>query len=196
MDVDKSAVAAFFNERAAAWDGYGQPDADKINAVLDAAGVIKGVSVLDIGCGTGVLFPYYFSRGAALATGVDLSIGMIEQARTKFAAEPRARFLCADAVTEPLPKHDLCLVFNALPHFADPGALIAALSRALPAGGRLTIAHGESRRAINARHERHASAVSRELPPAQELANLFAPLFQADAVHDAEDYYLVSGVRI
>lgn len=196
MDVNGNAVAAFFNERAAAWDGYGQPDADKINAILDTAGVQSGVSVLDVGCGTGVLFPFYLARGVALATGVDISQGMIEQASAKFGGEPRARFLCADAAAEPLPKHNRCVVFNALPHFADPGALLAALARALPAGGRLTIAHGEGRRAINARHERHASAVSRALPSAEELAALVSPLFQVDALRDDEECYLVSGVRL
>ena len=193
MHLNTNAVAAFFDQRAEHWDAHSSPREDVINTILDVAGVTRGVSVLDVGCGTGVLFPCYLSRGAAHVTGVDLSPGMIAQAYKKH-RDPRVSLLCADASAAALAPHDVCVVFNALPHFASPHELIVSLSKALFPGGRLTVAHGESRQVINARHSAHASEVSHDLIPASELAKLFEPLFRVDAVHDAEDYYLVSGV--
>lgn len=194
MLLNSDAVAAFFDQRAETWDAHGTPRETVINTILDTAGVTRNVSVLDVGCGTGVLFPYYLARGAAGVTGVDLSPAMIAQAKAKFGSDPRVALLCGDASTLAPGKFDTCVVFNALPHFQSARALIDALSKALVPGGRLTIAHGDSRQVINARHTSGASEVSRDLMPADELAELFYPLFRVDALHDAEDYYLVSGV--
>lgn len=194
MDLNTNAVAAFFDQRAETWDAHSSPREDVVSTILDAAGVTRGVSVLDVGCGTGVLFPYYLARSAAGVTGVDISPAMIAQAKAKFGSDPRVKLLCGDASEAALELHDVCVVYNALPHFQSAQALIDALSKALVPGGRLTIAHGDSRQVINARHTSGASEVSRDLMPASELAELFYPLFRVDALHDAEDYYLVSGV--
>ncbi|MEN6418053.1 MAG: class I SAM-dependent methyltransferase [Clostridiaceae bacterium] len=194
MHLNTDAVAAFFDQRAETWDAHGTPRETIINTILDTAGVTRGVSILDVGCGTGVLFPYYLARGAAGVTGVDLSPAMIAQAKAKFDSDPRVKLLCGDASALALGMYEACVVFNALPHFQSAQALIDALSKALVPGGRLTIAHGDSRQVINARHTSRASEVSHDLIPADELAELFYPLFRVDALHDAEDYYLVSGV--
>ena len=194
MHLNTDAVAAFFDQRAETWDAHGTPRETIINTILDTAGVTRGVSILDVGCGTGVLFPYYLARGAAGVTGVDLSPAMIAQAKAKFGSDPRITLLCGDASVLAPGKFDTCVVFNAMPHFQSARALIGALSKALVPGGRLTIAHGDSRHVINARHTSGASEVSHDLMPAYELAELFYPLFRVDALHDAEDYYLVSGV--
>ncbi len=194
MHLNTDAVAAFFDQRAETWDAHSLPRETVINTILDTAGVSPSVSVLDVGCGTGVLFPYYLARGVAGITGVDISSAMIAQAKAKFGSDPRVTLRCGDASLLALGKHDACVVFNALPHFQSAQALIGALSKALVPGGRLTIAHGDSRQVINARHTSRASEVSHDLMPANELAELFKPLFRVDALHDAEDYYLVSGV--
>jgi demethylmenaquinone methyltransferase/2-methoxy-6-polyprenyl-1,4-benzoquinol methylase len=194
MHLNTDAVAAFFDGRAEYWDAHSSPKEATINTILDRAGIAAGVSVLDVGCGTGVLFPYYLTRGVAGVTGVDLSPGMIQRAKEKFGDDPRVSLICADASNASFALHDACVVYNALPHFQSAEALICALSMALIPGGRLTIAHGDSRQVINARHTSRASEVSHDLMPAAELAELFEPLFRVDAVHDAEDYYLVSGV--
>lgn len=194
MHLNTSAVAAFFDQRAEHWDAHGKPQHAVVNTILDTAEVMPGASVLDIGCGTGVLFPYYLSRSVSRVTGVDLSPGMIAQASAKFGGDPRVKLLCGDASVLTPGIHDTCVVFNALPHFQSAEALIYALSKALVPGGRLTIAHGDSRQVINARHTSRASEVSHDLMPADELAELFEPLFLVDAVHDDADYYLVSGI--
>ena len=192
--VDKQRVTAFFDRLAPDWDADCKHNDAVIKRILDNAGVAAGQRVLDVGCGTGVLFPYYLSRGAAGVTGVDLSPAMIAQAKAKFGSDPRITLLCGDASVLAPGKFDTCVVFNAMPHFQSARALIGALSKALVPGGRLTIAHGDSRHVINARHTSGASEVSHDLMPAYELAELFYPLFRVDALHDAEDYYLVSGV--
>ena len=187
-------IRSFFDQIASAWDTHRPPDADRIERILDLSDITPGVTVLDVACGTGVLFPHYLKRGVAHITGVDLSANMLAQAEKKY-PDPRVTLLCGDAETLPLGRHDRAVVFNAFPHFPESEAILAALCAALMPGGRLTIAHGEGRAAINARHGGGAQSVSRELVPARELAKLFPAKMCVDAVLDTDELYIVSGVR-
>jgi demethylmenaquinone methyltransferase/2-methoxy-6-polyprenyl-1,4-benzoquinol methylase len=49
---------------------------------------LRGVSVLDVACGTGVLFPDYLARNVKSVTGIDLSPAMIDVAKVKY-SDPR-----------------------------------------------------------------------------------------------------------
>jgi len=71
---------------------------------------LEGKTVLDLGCGVGDLALGAVGRGAVRASGIDLSPGGIEQART-LAAErglaDRASFAVGDGAVEPLETHDV-----------------------------------------------------------------------------------------
>ena len=192
---DKTQVAAFFDRLAPSWDETCRHDAGKIARILDAAGITAGVSVLDVACGTGVLFPFYLERGVLRITGVDISAEMIAQARRKH-TDSRIALLCADIETLTFEApFDRCVVYSAFPHFGNPSLLIERLSEALAPGGRLTVAHSESIAEINRRHTGHASAVSVGLMPAADLAALMMPAFDVDTALADEHMYIVSGTK-
>lgn len=71
--MNQREVIAFFNRCAPEWDAANIRDDGKIGFILDAAGIRPGCSVLDVACGTGVLFPDYLARGVSRVTGVDIS---------------------------------------------------------------------------------------------------------------------------
>ena len=77
----------------------------------------------------------------------------------------------------------------------DPAALLGHLCAFLQPGGTLTVAHGMSREKINAHHSGSARPVSHPLPPAEEVAALFAPHLQVTCVRSDERMYLVTGMR-
>lgn len=192
MQTEK--VAAYFNQLAPEWDTLHRHDNSKIERILDYADINNNISVLDVGCGTGVLFPFYLNRDVGSLTGVDLSSGMIEKAKEKF-TDPRITLIVGDAEQLQLDTFDRCVIYSALPHFKDAAKLIEKLSLALKPDGRLTVAHSESRDTIDQRHKGSASDVSVGLMPATELAMLFSPFFQVDFVID-DDIYVVSGKKI
>ena len=193
--MNKLEIQAYFDERAPEWDARMVRDQRKIGAILDAAGVCAGRSVLDVACGTGVLFEDYLLRGASRITGVDLSPQMARIARRKYPLSC-VEVVCADAEEVAFPQpFDCCVVYNALPHFSDPGRLIARLSGLVVPGGRLCVAHSMSREALVSHHAGRADAVSQPIPGAEALCALFAPWFEADtAVSDGEKF-IVAGWR-
>ena len=86
--IDKRDVQAFFDRLAPGWDAGMVRNEAVIARILDNAGVCEGCTVLDVACGTGVLFGDYVKRGAARVTAVDLSPEMAARA-----ADCSARFL-------------------------------------------------------------------------------------------------------
>lgn len=191
--MDTEEVRIFFDRLAPDWDKNCHHDDEIIEKILDYAGIDAGCTVLDVACGTGVLFPYYLKRNVKQITGVDLSPGMISQAQRKF-HDPRIELIVGNIETIALQKYDRCMVYSAFPHFENPVRLIRSFSKVLLPEGRLTIAHCESRKKINLRHENSASEVSKSLMSAIELKKIFAPYFYADILIDDDQMYVVSGV--
>ena len=108
-----------------------------------------GGRVLDIGCGSGQLFPLLDPRRVSRYTGVDFSAAAIEAAAF---ADARARFVvaAAEAFTPPADERFDAILFNEVVYFlADPlaelrryagylapgGVLVVSITRARPEGG-------------------------------------------------------------
>lgn len=194
--MEKKDVIEFFDRCAPAWDAEMVKSDKIINAILDNAEVGPGMDILDVGCGTGVMFPYYLERGAASVTGVDISPKMAQIAGEKYAGNSAVRVICADVEEFSFDrKFDAVVVYNAFPHFPEPKRLIKTLAALLKEGGRLTVAHGASREAIDGHHQGSASGVSNGLMSAESLRALFAPWLQVEVVISNDRMYQVSGVK-
>lgn len=164
-----------------------------IRTILDNAAIRAGIDVLDVACGTGVLFPDYFSRGVASLTGIDISPEMANRAREKF---PNATVICGDVETYPFGRQfDVVMVYNAFPHFPEPKRLIERLAALVKQGGCLCVAHGMSRAMLARHHAGAASKVSVDLIDERELAALFAPWFDVDVVISDDTMYQVAGTK-
>ena len=176
--IDKRDVQAFFDRLAPDWDAGMVRNEAIIARILDNAGVCEGCTVLDVACGTGVLFGDYVKRGAARVTAVDLSPEMAARAAEK-AAGTQITVVCGDV--------------DAFPHFPDPARLIRTLAELVRPGGRLSIAHGMSRAALDAHHSGSAKPVSLGLLHEDEVRALMAPYLDVDVVISDGEMYQVCG---
>ena len=169
--MNKQDIISFFDRLAPQWDADMIRDDQIISMILDLGGVSAGSHVLDVACGTGVLFPDYLARNVGSLTGIDISPEMVKITREKF---PQIEVLCGDVEEAVFDKQfDCVMVYNAFPHFPDPEHLIQVLSNLLKPGGTLTVAHGMSRAQIDHHHEGAASKVSVGLMHEDELAKIF-----------------------
>ena len=190
--MDKKAVIDFFDRCAPWWDDDMIRNEDILSTIMTLGGIREGIDVLDVACGTGVLFPDYLNRKVASVTGIDISPEMAKIAASKF---PEINVICGDVENTDFGKQfDAVMVYNAFPHFPDPAKLIETLAGVTKIGGRLTVAHGMSRAALTDHHKR-ANAVSIDLLHEQELANIFSRWFDVDVVISTDRMYQVSGVR-
>ena len=97
--IDKRDVQSFFDRLAPGWDAELVRNELVIAAILDNAGVQPGVRVLDVACGTGVLFRDYTARQAGHVTAIDLSPEMAARAAEK-AAGTCIEVVCGDVETD------------------------------------------------------------------------------------------------
>ena len=195
--MDKKDVIAFFDRCASSWDAEMIKSDTIIETILDNAEVAADMDILDVACGTGVMFPYYLSRGVASVTGIDISPEMAKIAAGKYAEEPKVQVVCGDVEETAFDrKFDRIVVYNAFPHFPDPQRLIQVLAGLLKDGGRLTIAHGASREAIDGHHSGSASKVSNGLMAANSLMRLFEPCFDVEILVSNSRMYQVSGCKL
>lgn len=194
--MNKQDVIAFFDRIAPAWDADMIKNDVIIGKILDNAEIEAGQDVLDVACGTGVMFPYYLQRGVASVTGIDISPEMVKIAESKFASEAGVKVICGDVEEVPFEKKfDRIVVYNAFPHFPKPKRLIKILAGLLKENGRLTIAHGQSRESIDNHHKGSASKVSNGLMSADNLKKLFDPHFDVEIMISNSQMYQVSGVK-
>ena len=191
--MEKKDIITFFDNCAPWWDDDMVRNEDLIAMILTNGGIKEGIHVLDVACGTGVLFPDYLKRNVASVTGIDISPEMAKIAQAKF---PEVKVICDDVETVDFgKKFDAIMVYNAFPHFPDPAHLIKVLAGLVKPGGKLSIAHGMSRAALTSHHAGRASKVSIDLIHEKELAALMEPYFDVDVIISNDRMYQVAGVR-
>ena len=105
-----------------------------------ALGAVSGLSVLDLGCGTGRHALWLAGAGAAV-TAVDFSEGMLNEARRKHGAS-KVRFVVHD-LHQPLPfevaAFDRVVSGLVLEHLSDLRFVFGEARRVLKPGGRAVI---------------------------------------------------------
>lgn len=189
--MNKLEVKEFFDKCAPDWDKNMIRSTEKIRSILYVAGVRKGCDVLDVACGTGVLFPDYQDIGVGSLTAIDISPEMIRIAAKK---AQDAVCICADAESYDFNKlFDAIVIYDASPHFVDIEMMISRLSGYLRYGGKLTIAHSMGPLDLDRHHSgvRHVSHVALS---AEELRDIFSKYLKVTAVISDEDMYQVTGI--
>jgi 2-polyprenyl-3-methyl-5-hydroxy-6-metoxy-1,4-benzoquinol methylase len=109
--------------------------------ILDLLGDVRGLTVLDVGCGDGSLAIELHKRGA-IVTGIDRSSAMINSAkvaaRQQHAPIP---FIMAPAEAIPFPatRFDVVVAVTILCFVEDAAPVFAEIARVLRPGGRFVI---------------------------------------------------------
>ena len=192
--MDKEHI--YFENYADTWDRDRKENPEKLQFLLNLARIRAGASVLDAGCGTGVLLPY-ISRAVGeggTVTGLDYSRQMLDKARKKFSDLPGLSLIEGDVLKYDLPEqaYDVVVCLNFYPHISSRSKdFVKKMRRALKDGGSLIVMHDMGRQQVNRIHDDRADR--RLLPPADMLAaDLVGGGFTLSAAVDWDDLYFVS----
>jgi len=103
-------------------------------------GDLRGLNVLEIGCGLGGFARYLLEQGADLVAA-DFSEKAVEIARRRLAEVPNCELLAADIQDIPFAAEtfDVVISLDTLEHVLDPDKGLAELVRVAKVGGRVII---------------------------------------------------------
>lgn len=190
----------FFDSVAHKWDNITYHDPNKIDFIVRKA-VKTGIrTVLDLGCGTGVLLPIiqHYLTGHGEITALDISQKMIDIAKDKNGTR-NIKYVCKDYYDfiggQPF---DLIIAYSCFPHFTDNELFFIKSYNLLKNYGTLVIAHSESRDIINLRHDEMKKKVkSTILKPANEITEQAEKYgFKGEEFIDNQEYYLVTMKKV
>ncbi|HOK08967.1 MAG TPA: class I SAM-dependent methyltransferase [Candidatus Hydrogenedens sp.] len=194
-------IIDFFDHHAPQWDSYvSEGVLDKVENLLKNIDIKPTNTILDIGCGTGILVPYLWNRLQQNGTliEVDVSREMIWHGKMKFKKIP-CHWLITDAHFLPLKSEiaDVIICFSIFPHLIDKKQAITEHSRVLKKGGIWVVCHSQPSKAINEFHQHVGGVVANHvIPEINEItqflkdANLNLHHFQ-----DNEEGYLLIATR-
>ena len=135
-----SSVRGGYDRWAAVYDHDANPLQGLEEPIVRAAvGEVRGLAVLDLGCGTG-RHSLWLAAAGAVVTAVDFSEGMLAEARRKPGAEA-IRFVFHD-LHQPLPfaaDFDLVVSGLVLEHLRELDGFFTEARRVLKPGGRAVV---------------------------------------------------------
>jgi len=192
---------AFFDALAAEWDlQFTAEDLERLSHIVNRIKIEPGSDILDLGCGTGVLFDMLrrIIGPEGTVTGVDFSLQMARVAHRNF---PFSNVNVVDADAMALPFRDSCfdmaISFAAFPHFADKQLALDEIDRVLKPGARFCIIHLASSKELSDLHHRIGGLIQDdELPPKARMQEMLeASNFEVIQVEDHSGLYLVCAVN-
>jgi len=191
--IQPRAAKTYFDRQDESWGRQTRHDLPKLRTILRVLDVRAGQRVLDVACGTGVLFPWLLARDPQLLMGIDISKVMTEKARATH-RDRRLRIVTADYFNIEAGSFDRIIVYNAYPCFSDREKFVQKTLRLLIPGGRFVVAHNTGRESVNAMPEDFGGC-GLPLQSADEECGWFEPFFEMDTSIDNEGLYLISGVK-
>lgn len=191
----------FFDSLAAEWDlMFTAEDLERLSHIVDRLDINNGMDVLDLGCGTGVLFDLLRRKvtESGSVTGVDFSYQMAQQAHRNFPFS-NVNVVDADAISLPFAdsSFDVAVAFSAFPHFSDQQKAIREIHRVLKNGGPFFIIHLISSKELSEIHHRIGGAVAHDqIPPDERLRDMLnSSMFSGISIEDHPGLYLAVAVN-
>jgi ubiquinone/menaquinone biosynthesis C-methylase UbiE len=189
----------FFDELAPRWDSLKPPEgcAPGVERGLALVAPLEGRTVVDLGCGTGLLEGHLLPRvGDGRIVAVDFSAEMLALARARHGSD-RVTWLCRDVLDTGMDdaSADVVLCFNAFPHFADRPATALEIARWLRPCAPVLVWHDIGRKRLAAIHGDGPPPIRQDLlPPVAEMADVFeaAGLAVQRADEDEGSYTLLA----
>jgi demethylmenaquinone methyltransferase/2-methoxy-6-polyprenyl-1,4-benzoquinol methylase len=165
----------YFNTLSKNWDevvGNDENRIQKIKNIFEMIDITSGACVMDVGCGTGVLFPiiedYIGSQGTLIA--VDTSDKMIEEAKKRYKRFANIHYIVAplEEITLLDKSIDVVLCFAVFPHIEDKLTALKKCHDCLKNNGSLYIFHLSDTKTLNEFHHNLNAPVSRDYMPYRE----------------------------
>ena len=186
IHLDSELIKKYFDSKAESWNDN-VVDINKLDILFNKGSYFINADILDIGCGTGVLFDYYLNNGCKSLTAIDISQKMIDIASKNF---HQVNLICGDATIYNYDKRfDLIVIFDSLPHISNIDLLFENCKKHMNSNSILIIAFDKNENSINKIHDSVPEGISSKLISIEELRNICLKYFDVDTSISNNDIY-------
>jgi len=182
----------YFNENVKKWVRDIQPfEEELIKKSLHTLGIVDGDCVLDVGCGTGVLYGYLQDYRLGYYMGVDISDNMLEQFVKAYSDVYLKQLDFNSRLKEDLGTYDYVIIYNSIPHFDQLDLVFENAKRCLNKNGVFSIIHARSRQGLREHHKRIGYVPQGDSIPTDETLRLLCSThdFEASFIEDDDFFY-------
>ena len=202
MMISDQITRNYFNNLANDWTNKHpqNEDREKIKRLLNKLCLDKAQRILDIGCGTGVLFPYLANlcNGDTRIIAIDYAPSMAKLAQKN--SNGKIRLVCGDVQSLSFIKDsfDKIIAFHVFPHIHDKINALHECWRILKSEGELAIIHLGGSREINQLHTEIGGIVAEHtLPSGNELKRLLMiSHYEIKEMIDQPELYFVRAIKL
>ncbi len=175
-------------------------DLERLTHLIDNVQITEGITVCDLGCGTGVMFDMLRRRVGkkGLIVGVDFAPQVAHKAQRNF---PFHNVGVVEAEASALPFYkdnfDLVISFAAFAHFSHKDEAIHQAYHILKPGGRMVIIHLVGRDELAREHHQVGGPIDQdELPSREELNEMFTRgHFDRFELAETDNLYFATGFK-
>lgn len=192
-------IQHYFNGLATEWEKNEPEEKQKIIKILSRLNIKENYKILDLGCGTGILFPLLtmLTKGRAKIFAIDFAQRMVQQAEEN--KNQPIDIMCGDV--QHLPFRDnvfhRIVAFHVFPHIRHKNFALKECRRVLKPSGELGIIHLYSSQEINSIHAIIGGIVKdHKLPSKNQMCHLLQEeKFVVKTAIDKPGQYFIRAIK-
>ncbi|MDZ7671849.1 MAG: class I SAM-dependent methyltransferase [Halanaerobiales bacterium] len=195
MSENNKKGAEFFNKRAEDWDdNVPQKSIEVAKDFVKKYKIGKNDSILDVGCGTGILYSVLEEKKFTYYLGIDIASKMLDVFKEKF---PQANVKRIDFETNiKLDKtFDFVIVFDTIPHLQKIDMVFKNAYKQLKVGGNFLIVHSKTRKALKEHHDEIGHNQDDPIPTDEVLRLMSWTYGFEEMLIKDDDYFLFSAKK-
>ncbi|MBD3403284.1 methyltransferase domain-containing protein [candidate division GN15 bacterium] len=192
----------FYDSLAAEWDlMFTAEDLERLSHLVDTFEIEPGYDVLDLGCGTGILFDMLRRRVGpeGTVTGVDFSFQMARRAHRNFPFD-NVNVVDADATNLPFraDTFDMAFSFSSFDNFSDQRKALDEAHRVLKPGANFCIIYLVSSHELSDQHKQAGGVLAGDkLPTRERMGELFdVSHFDTVRIDDQPGLYFACAINV
>ena len=189
----------YFNDLADTWESKQSEENQKIEELLSRLNLKNAEKILDIGCGTGVLFPFFKKLTSRKSKIFAIDFAECMTLTASLNGNGNINIICGDSQYLPLKNisFDQIVAFHVFPHINKKRKALREYWQILKPEGELAIIHLRGSEKLNDFHAELGGTVAlHTLPSASELSLTLSELgFAVRNSIDKSDEYFVKAVK-
>lgn len=197
--VENCLTRHYFNDVAGQWKTRQITEQAKIAQLLSRLDWQDCSTILDIGCGTGVLFPFIekITQGRARIFAMDFAESMVREAAHQKNGQVKPLCGCARYLPFCDNSIDRIVAFHVFPHIKGKQLALKECWRILKPWGELAIIHLHSSEEINGIHETIGGVIKdHRLPHVEQVCSMLADSnFTVKTAIDRSGEYFVGAIK-